>query len=197
MASEQLLSLVGRQAGHFVLESGYHTDEWWDLESLCQRPVVLMPYLQVLAARLKEYHPDVVCGSLVEGAFIALLVASELGCDFAYASRLPAANDELFPVSYRIPGALRPLVKGRRVVVVNDVISAGSAVRGAIEDLRLLGATILGVGSLFTLGEKFVEFCSQQHLPLITLFRQAQRLWEKRDCPLCAAGSVPLHLANS
>jgi orotate phosphoribosyltransferase len=185
------------RAGHFVLESGYHTDEWWDLESLTQRPVALMPYVQALAARMKEYGPEVVCGSLIEGAFIALLVASQLSCDFAYASRFPGETDELFPVSYRIPGALRPLVKGKRVLVVNDVISAGSAVRGTIEDLRQLGATILGVGSLFVLGEKFVEFCRQQNLPLIALFRQAQHLWEKRDCPLCAAGSVPLHLANS
>jgi orotate phosphoribosyltransferase len=91
---EELLSLVGVQAGHFVLESGYHTDEWWHLESLCQRPVTLMPYVQARAGRIKECDPEVVCGSLVEGAFIALLVASQLSCDFAYASRFPGDVEE-------------------------------------------------------------------------------------------------------
>lgn len=193
MRREEILSLVGARAGHFVLESGYHTDQWWDLETLCRHPPSLTPFVRALADQVQKYGPDFVCGPLVEGAFIALLVASELHCDFAYASRLPSDRDELFPVSYKIPGPLRPHMKGKRVVVVNDVISAGSAVRGAIEDLRQLGAIVAAVASLFVLGDKFVEFSSQQNLPLVTLFSQALHLWEQRACPLCAAGNAPEH----
>jgi hypothetical protein len=39
-------------------------------------------------------------------------------------------------VKYRIPPALRSQVRGKRVAIVNDVINAGSAVRGTFLDLR-------------------------------------------------------------
>ena len=75
------------------------------LETLCQRPDILQSYTAQLAARLKPYLPDAVCGPLVEGAFH--LVASELACDFTYASRFaPHFSDALFPVQYRLPPAL-------------------------------------------------------------------------------------------
>jgi hypothetical protein len=44
---------------------------------------------------------------LNEGAFVALMVASELNAMFLYAEPLPPQNDALYPVKYRIPPALR------------------------------------------------------------------------------------------
>jgi len=54
----------------------------------------------------------VICGPLVEGAFVGLLVALELGCDFTYAERLANTTREgLYPVAYRLPKALQPKLK--------------------------------------------------------------------------------------
>lgn len=71
------------------------------------------------------------CGPLVEGAFVALLVAEHLKLPFAYAEPGRAqAEAGLFPVRYRLPGKVAG--GGRRPAggLVNDVINAGSAVRG-------------------------------------------------------------------
>jgi orotate phosphoribosyltransferase len=187
--------LVRARSGHFVYESGYHSDVWWDLEALCHRPAALSPFVTALATRVREYQPDVICGALVEGAFVALLVAAELGCDFAYALRFASDAKHLFPVSYRLPGALHSVVERKRVVVVNDVISAGSAVRGAIEHVQQLGGNVAAVASLVVLGETFVGFCQIQHLPLIALFRQEHHMWLPEACPLCSAGGQPEYLA--
>jgi orotate phosphoribosyltransferase len=124
ISKDELLSLVRAQSGHFVYESGYHSDTWWDLEALCHRPAALLPYVNVLATRIQEYKPDVVCGALVEGAFVALLAASNLHADFAYALRSGGDPKQLFSVSYHLPNALHDVVKGKRVVIANDVISA-------------------------------------------------------------------------
>ena len=51
-------------------------------------PRVIRRFALQLAAQLEKYDLDVVCGPLVEGAFVALLVSLELGCDFVYAERL-------------------------------------------------------------------------------------------------------------
>lgn len=193
-----VLSLVRGRHGHFAYESGHHGDVWFDLETLCQRPDILQSYTAQLAARLKPYLPDAVCGPLVEGAFIGLLVASELACDFTYASRFaPHFSDALFPVQYRLPPALYPLVRGRRVAIVNDVVNAGSAVRGAFRDLQSLGATVIAVASLVTLGDAFAVFAAEHKIPVESLAHFPNNLWTPAECPLCAAGMALEHLVIS
>ena len=72
-----------------------------------------------------QYQVEVVCGALVEGAFLALLVSLEMSCDFVYAGRFPnTARQGLYTVEYRVPAALQSVVKGKRVAIVNDAMNA-------------------------------------------------------------------------
>jgi orotate phosphoribosyltransferase len=138
-----------------------------------------------------QYKVEVVCGPLVEGAFVALLVSLDLGCDFAYAERFADSTREgLYPVKYRLPRALQPAVKGKRVAIVNDVISAGSAVRGTFSDLQALGANVVAIGALLALGDAIVEFAAEHHLALELLEQMPNSLWTPSQCPLCAAGEA-------
>jgi orotate phosphoribosyltransferase len=142
-----------------------------------------------LAARLRAFQPDVLCGPLVEGAFVALLVAQELGCTFTYANRLAAdASDRLFTVEYRLPASLHPLVEHRRVAIVNDVINAGSAVRGAYHDLVSQGAEVVAIGTLLLLGDGFSQFAIRHGITVEALARMPNHLWTPDACPLCAKG---------
>src|SRR5262245_26225971 len=103
-----MLDLLPTRRGHFVFESGHHGDLWLDLELLCLRPDRIRPLANELAARLQKYGAEVVCGPLVEGAFLALMVASELGLPFAYSEPLPGEKSaKLYPVGYRLPPPLR------------------------------------------------------------------------------------------
>jgi orotate phosphoribosyltransferase len=185
----RLLSLVRGRHGHFKLESGHHGDVWFDLETLCLNASEIRPFAERLAAQLKKYQVDVVCGPLVEGAFVALLVSLELGCQFAYAERFDdTTHEELFPVQYCLPKSLYPAVSGKRVVIVNDVISAGSAVRGTFFDLREIGAEVVAIAALLALGESITEFATKHVVALELLERIPNILWKPQDCPLCAAG---------
>jgi orotate phosphoribosyltransferase len=84
---EHLLSLVRGRQGHFLLESGHHGDLWYQLETLCRHSRDIRPFAGRLAAQLAPYEVELVCGPLVEGAFVGLLVSLELGCEFAYTER--------------------------------------------------------------------------------------------------------------
>jgi orotate phosphoribosyltransferase len=189
VSPESLLSSVRARRGHFEFESGHHGDFWLDLETLCVRPAAIRALAADLAGRLRAYGVDAVCGPLNEGAFIALLVAAELDCDFTYAERFPhPARDTLFPVEYRVPEAQHSLVRARRVAIVNDVISAGSAVRGAYANLQELGAQVVAVGSLAVMGTLFVTFARERALPLEALAHVPHNLWTPAECPLCQQG---------
>jgi orotate phosphoribosyltransferase len=186
---ERLLSFVRGRRGHFRLESGHHGDLWFQLETLCQHSRDIRPFASQLAAQILKHKVEVVCGPLVEGAFIALLVSLELGCDFAYAERFADTTREgLYPVEYRLPKALHTAVKGKRVAIVNDVINAGSAVRGTFSDLHALGADVVAIGALLALGDAIAEFAAEHRVALELLERMPNNLWTPSECPLCAAG---------
>jgi orotate phosphoribosyltransferase len=194
---EHLLSLVRGRQGHFLLESGHHGDLWYQLETLCLRSKVIRPFAARLAARLVNHGVDVVCGPLVEGAFVALLVSLELGCDFVYAERFAGTTRAgLFPVEYRLPKSLQLAVKSKRVAIVNDVINAGSAVRGTFFDLRALGARVVAISALLALGDAINGFAGEHHIPLELLERMPNNLWTPSECPLCAAG-MPLEIVGT
>jgi orotate phosphoribosyltransferase len=192
-----LLSFVRGRQGHFRLESGHHGDLWFQLETLCLHAGDIRPFVARLAAQLAQYKVEVVCGPLIEGAFVALLVSLELGCDFAYAERFADTTREgLYPVEYRVPRALQPAVKGKRVAVVNDVINAGSAVRGAFSDLQALGAGVVAIGALLALGDAITEFAAEHHVALELLEHMPNNLWTPSQCPLCVAGT-PLEIVGT
>jgi orotate phosphoribosyltransferase len=131
---------------------------------------------------------NAICGPLVEGAFVALFVACELGLEFSYAERSVSGKSGLYPVDYRLPPALRARLRGRRVAIVNDVINAGSAVRGAFEDLAACGAETVAVGALLVLGSLAPTFAANRNVPLESLAHAPNTLWTPADCPLCSAG---------
>lgn len=74
----EVLELLSGRKGHFLLESGHHGDLWFDLETLCLRPQLVQRISIELANALSGLGVDVVCGALVEGAFVGLLVALKL-----------------------------------------------------------------------------------------------------------------------
>jgi orotate phosphoribosyltransferase len=188
----EVLELLSPRRGHFLLESGHHGDLWLDLETLCLQPRLLQDISVKLAAEIASLSAtvDIVCGPLVEGAFVGLLVALKLAVPFVYSERFARpAQDGLFPAGYRVPAALRGGLRGKRVAIVNDVINAGSAVKGTFSDLTDCGATVAAIGALLVLGTAASEFASAKSVPLKSLAAMPNALWTADKCPLCAAGA--------
>jgi orotate phosphoribosyltransferase len=188
-AIERLLSA---RRGHFRLESGHHGDLWLDLELLFLRPAEIQPLAEELARTLARYAVEAVCGPLVEGAFVASMVAPALGVPFTYTEGRAASDPErLFPMDYILPRVLRPMLQGRRVAVVNDVINAGSAVRGTLRSLRDCGAEPVAIAALAVLGDGAVRLARDAGIGLEALVALPNEIWIPSECPLCAR-RVPL-----
>ena len=187
---DEILSLFAARKGHFRFESGHHGDLWLDVPLAFVDPVRIRPYARELARRLSRHQVEVVCGPLVEGAFLAQMVAEELAVEFCFAEQFARSTpDDLFPVGYRIPEALRARVAGKRVAIVDDVINAGSAVRGAMEVLKACGAQPTAIGALLTLGMRAADLAAAEKVSLETVSNlEVSNLWAPASCPLCAAG---------
>jgi orotate phosphoribosyltransferase len=185
-----VFSALPARRGHFVLESGYHTDVWLTLDALFADPASVASLVAALADRFRPYRAAAVCGPLLGGAFLAQAMAVTLGVAFYYTEPERGGGPGLFTAGYRLPSELKGRARGQRVVVVDDVISAGSSVRATVAALAEAGATTVAVGALFILGNAAVDHFASQQVPVETLGRRDFALWKPEECPFCRQGDA-------
>lgn len=174
--------------GHFAYESGDHGDAWLELEVLFSDPKRLRKAAIELAGALGGHEVDLVCSPIFGGALVGQLVAAELELSFVYAERVRVSPERK---RYTIPRALRQGLFGKRALVVDDALNAGSAVGGCIDELTSLGATVVAVGALFARATAESALSKRFSVPVLALHPVVWKLWPADECRLCRAG-VPL-----
>jgi orotate phosphoribosyltransferase len=185
----ELTKLLAARHGHFRFESGHHGNLWLDLEPMFLRPKQVRPFAERLADLATEFDVAAVCGPLSGGAFVAEMVAESLDREFYFTEPTPIpGGDTLFPVKYRLPQPMREMIVGKRIAIINDVINAGSAVRGTYEDLQECGAAVAVVATLAILGNSAIPYFTDRNVPMKWLVQLSNELWLPADCPLCRAG---------
>ena len=178
--------------GHFLLESGYHADTWFDLDALFIDPAAMAPQVDALAALIRPHDVSAICGPLLGGAFLAQELAAAMGVRFYYCEKAGGdSSSALYGARYRLPAGLRTHASKERFAVVDDVISAGSSVRAVVTELEAAGATTVVVESLLVLGTKATDYFASLEIPIVTLDRRAFQIWLPAECPLCSRG-LPL-----
>jgi orotate phosphoribosyltransferase len=194
--SQEFLDLLSAKRGHFQYESGHHGDLWLELDLLFLHPKRLQQFVIALANRLSRYEPTAVCGPLVGGALIAHMVATELGTEFYYTEPIGILqSDALYPVKYSLPGDYDNRLHNKSIVIVDDVINAGSAVRATLSELKHHGAHPLAIGSLLMLGTTAKHFFAEQGIPVESIEALPNNLWAPTACPLCAS-KIPFGSIN-
>ena len=97
---------------------------------------------------------------------------------FAATEREPEPSEVgPFPYQYRLTGQPERLA-GRRVVVVDDVINAGSATLGTLSALRSANAVPVGIGALLVLEDAAAILASQTGIPLVTTATAQSSGWK-------------------
>ncbi len=193
--TEEFFKLVSARRGHFLLESGHHSALWLDLDPLFAEPRRIKPFIEQLANLILPHDVSVVCGPLLGGAFLAQLVAGSLDVDFCFTERImPAEANALYRATYVIPSAFVERVRNKRVAMVDDVMSAGSALRGTFAELEQHGAQPVVAGALLVLGSVGSRYFAERHVEVEAVARDDYQLWTPEDCPLCASGE-PLESA--
>jgi orotate phosphoribosyltransferase len=182
----EVARLARPRRGHFDLGTGFHGDIWLDLDALFLRPALLRPHIRWLAGRLREHRTDAVCGPLEGGAFLAQAIADVLGTAFLPAYRSPGpdpgrATAYRFP---RVPGG----ISGWRVVIADDAVNAGTAVRACSELLRDHGAVPVAVAALLSLGPASATVAEAIAVPFYPAGAIDSQAWPAARCPLCASG---------
>lgn len=182
------LELVAGRRGHFRLESGHHSALWLDLDPLFAEPRRIVPFVSSLADSLRRHAVSAVCGPLLGGAFLAQLLAHALSVKFCFTERvMPGQPGGLYQARYVLPSAFISRLRGKRVAMVDDVMSAGSALRGTYAELKAHDAEPVVAGALLVLGSTGAGFFAERGVAVEAVARHDYDLWLPAACPLCAS----------
>jgi len=173
------------------MESGLHCGLWFDLEAAFVDQAALDPFVTQLAQSLRRHDVEAVCGPLNGGAFLAQLVARLLGAEFYFATLAEPNGDGPFSARYQLPPGVGHGLLGKRVALVDDVMSAGSSLRATLTAIESHGAIPVVIGALYVLGNTGAEFFKERGLRIETTGRAPFDTWRPNECPLCATG-IPL-----
>lgn len=129
----------------FIWASGWHAPVYCDNRKILSHPD-LRDYAKIeLANSVSENFPDAgaIAGVATAGIPHGTLVADLLHLPFIYVRSRPKDHG----LENRIEGEL---VKGQKVVVIEDLISTGRSSLDAVDALRDAGAEVIGMCALFT-----------------------------------------------
>jgi orotate phosphoribosyltransferase len=185
------LDLARARRGHFRMESGLHSALWFDLDAAFVDQNALDPFVTQLAQSLRRHDIEAVCGPMTGGAFLAQLLARLLGGEFYFTVPEPVTSDTTFGAKYRLPPATSHRVLGKRMALVDDVMSAGSSLRATLMEVETHGAIPIVIGALCVLGNTGSNFFAERGLRIETTGRAAFDVYRPAECPLCAA-AMPL-----
>lgn len=167
--------------GHFLLTTGLHSDQFFLLARLTERPELLDAWALALAQQLQPYGAKTVVGPAVGGIIPAYAVARQ----WDGARVLFAEKDDGGAMRFKRGFGIEP---GEPVVVVEDAVTTGSSVAKVIDAVKQEGGQVAAVGALVDRSQGLLRFQE----PLVSLVKLGDiPHWQADECPLCRQ-AVPL-----
>ncbi len=131
----------------FVWASGWHSPIYCDNRRILSYPKMRTQVAQSIAEIIASKYPqaEIIAGVATGAIAHGVMVADKLEKPFIYVRPKPKDHG----TGSQIEGILEP---GKKVVVVEDLISTGMSSLAAVDALRKAGAEILGMVAIFTYG---------------------------------------------
>ena len=166
--------------GHFAYRSGCHSAVLLDRDRLLSDPTGASHMGYALAKRFFTDHVAVVAAPSIWGAGLAQWVAYFLDPKARVVYATPRDG------TLTIAGNLEDLIRGRRVLLVDNLIISGETMGRFAPMIVGLGATVVGLATLWNSGDG--RLAGHE---VFGLLNTNYDVYPAADCPLCAAGGVP------
>ena len=165
--------------GHFLYTSGRHGEKYFEKARILENPTYVTEIMSHLAAQFKADNVDIVIAPAVGAVILGFELARQLGVKCLFTER---ENDKMtLRRGFEIPA-------GARVVVAEDVITTGGSVQEVIDIVKNAGGVLVGVGLLVDRSGGKIDFGAK----IVAAYTTTATSYEAADCPICAAGNVPL-----
>lgn len=173
--------------GHFALTSGRHSNRYLDKTLVYPYLVEIDDLAEGIAEEIRPNHfeIEVVVGPAYGGIILSYLVADYI------VERLPLSlfteKDE--KGKQILKRGYKNLVTGKRVLVVDDILTTGGSIKQVINEVENAGGLVVAVAVICNRGK--ITSKDIGGYPLFSLWDIEIESWESQECPLCKA-NIPL-----
>lgn len=174
---------------HFVGTKGPHFSTYINKDALYPHIAETSAVCEEFANGFLKYNADIVAGPALGGIILSQWTAHHLGLKTGKAILSVYAekkDDEL-----KLTRGYDVLVKGKNVVVVEDLTTTGGSLKQAIEAVQKAGGNV--VAAAVMVNKNPTEVTSEFFgVPFFALAELPVELYSAEDCPLCKSG-VPIN----
>jgi orotate phosphoribosyltransferase len=189
-----LLASVGAliTGDHLVYTSGRHGSSYVNKDALYPHTTATAAVCERIARHFAGAGVEVVAGPTIGGVILAQWTAYHLSVIEGREVLAVYAEEEAAAEGKRrvLRRGYDALARGRRALVVEDVLTTGGSARQVVEAVRAAGGEVIGVGALCNRGGVTAETVAVPELFALT--EVPLESYAPEDCPLCAAG-VPIN----
>ncbi len=181
---------------HVVYTSGRHGKTYVNKDAFYLHPRVTGRLCGLMAAHYPPGSVDVVAGPTVGGVILAQWTAWHLTSARSSGEVLAVFAEEDLVDGEKVRVFRRGYdqqIAGRRIVIVEDVVTTGGSARRVIDAVRALGGEILGLSILCNRGDVTSADVGGVPIHALTTVTDLES-WPEEDCPLCRQG-VPINVA--
>jgi orotate phosphoribosyltransferase len=161
--------------GHFLLTSGRHSNKYLQCARIFRHVKYSEELCGALASQYADDAIDLVIGPAMGAVQMAYEVSRALRCENFFAER------EDGKMTLRRGFSIEP---GRRVLIVEDVVTTGGSVREVMDIVRSQGGVVAGVGAIVDRTGGEIDF----GVPFRWVISMKVDSWAAAQCPICKTG---------
>jgi orotate phosphoribosyltransferase len=173
--------------GHFRYTSGRHGNQYFEKIRIVQEPKFVDELGRMMAAEMDDIREDIdlVCAPAYGAVVFGFATALHMGRRFAFLQR-----DSEAKMSVR--SGFSSIVRGSRILLVEDVCTTGGSIAESIDTLNSAGAEVVMIGLIVDRTNGRLKFKS----PYRSLLSVDAVSWDTEECPLCREG-IPVTVPGS
>jgi len=161
---------------HVVYTSGRHGSAYVNKDAVYPHTERVRELCSMMAELARPLRAEVVCGPAMGGIILAQWTGHALGLPAVYAEKAPGGGMVL-------TRGYDGLVRGRRVLVVEDVLNTGGSLADTVRAVAAAGGTVAGAVALCNRGGVTAEAVG---VPVLhALVEVTLDSWAAEECPLC------------
>jgi orotate phosphoribosyltransferase len=177
--------------GHFVYTSGKHGSVYVNKDAVYPHTQEASKIGKLFADKFKNKNIDVVAAPALGGIILSQWTAYHLSKlkkkeVLGIYTEKNAENGQIFTRGYD------KLVKGKNVLVIEDLTTTGGSVRKVVDTVKAAGGKVVGIGVMINRDPKNVT-AEVVGGPFISLGILKAEAFDEKKCPLCKKG-IPINI---
>jgi orotate phosphoribosyltransferase len=185
----EVLQKVGAfRAGHFVFVSGLHADTYVNKNAMYPYTREMSKLCEDIAKRFVGKNIEAVVGPATGGIILSQWVAYHLS---ELEGRVYGTYADKDGDRFVIKRGYNELIKGKTILVVEDLVTTGGSLRKVIEAARSEGAEVYGAVAICNRGQVTSDMIGNP-TEFVSMLSVELDQWSEAECDLCKR-NIPIN----